>query len=878
VTAIPDRLAAALADRYRIERELGQGGMATVYLAEDLKHHRKVAIKVLKPELAAVLGAERFLLEIKTTATLQHPHILGLIDSGQVEDTAYYVTPFVDGGSLRQRLSREGELPIQDAVRILSQVADALAFAHHHGVVHRDIKPDNILLTGRHALVADFGVAKALLQVTGADRLTATGVSVGTPIYMAPEQATADPHVDHRADIYALGILGYEMLTGSPPYQGLSPQQILAAKVTEEAPPAAARRAGVPPVLNDLIAKCLEQRPADRYQSVDELLDRLETVTTPGGGTGPLTKPAGLRPARRVAWLAGAAVLVAAVVGAIALLREHPSTFTTASAVPVTSEPGLEYQPALSPDGSLVAYVQIHDGRQVVAVRSTRTIQGGEVLPAEADSDDQLFPTWSPDGEFIRFTNRPRGFFASQPQPWRQVGRLGGAAVPLALPRLTARPAWSRDGRALALIDNDSLFIYSARDTIALALPELSEANSVVWSPDGRWVAYVLGNSTWPYGPNTATSSIWVAPTAGGTPLRVAGGDFLNVSPVWLDAHHLLFVSNRDGPRQVYVVEIGATGPRGPELMVPGGTDAHSISVSADGTRLAIAKLTVRQNVRFYPQPTARPASISDGRPITTGAQAVETHDLSPDGQWLVYSSNLRGNADLYRVRLNGGDPIPLTTTPTHEFGPAWSPDGTEIAYESAGDLWVVPAGGGQPRQLTSGPANDLNPMWSRDGLTLAFDSNRSGGWRIWVLRRDRIGDPWAEPVQLTTTRCLNPRWVPDGSGLWCTSADTLMLVSPAGSVSRRLSLATLGVVEPHPVPAPDGATMYVPVTTGPNPGLWVFPVTGGPPRRVVRFDNPSLSALDIPGALTVVRGGVYLTTSELESDIWVMDIHRSSR
>jgi serine/threonine protein kinase/Tol biopolymer transport system component len=877
MTEASARLSAALADRYRLERELGAGGMATVYLAQDLKHDRQVAIKVLKPELAAAMGAERFLLEIRTIATLQHPHILGLIDSGQVADTAYYVTPFVDGGSLRQRLSREGELPIQDAARILSQVADALAFAHRRGVVHRDIKPDNILLTGRHALVADFGVAKAVLQATGADRLTATGVSVGTPIYMAPEQATADPHVDHRADIYALGILGYEMLTGVPPFQGLSPQQILAAKVTEEAPPAAARRSGVPPVLNELIAKCLEQRPADRYQSVDELLDRLETITTPGGGTGPLTRLGDVRPTRRVAWLAGAAVLVASVVSGVALLRERSSSFTTANAVPVTSEPGMEFQPALSPDGSLVAYVEIHDGRRVIAVRSTRTIQGGEVVPAEADSGDQVFPAWSPDGEFIRFTNIAEGVF-SRPHPWKEVGRLGGAAVRLALPRLAARPAWSRDGRSLALADNDSLFIYSARDTIALALPELSDANSVLWSPDGRWVVYVLGNSGWQYGPNTATSSIWVAPAAGGTPLRAAGGDFLNVSPVWVDAHHLLFVSNRDGPRQVYVTEIGSKGPRGPVQMVPGGTDAHSISVSADGTRLAIAKLTVRQNIRFYPLPTTQPVSISNGRPITTGAQAVETHDLSPDGQWLVYSSNLRGNADLYKVRLSGGDPIPLTTTPTDEFHPSWSPDGTEIAYEIAGDLWVVPAGGGQPHQLTSGPAGDLNPRWSRDGLTLAFDSNRSGGWRIWMLRRDRVGDDWVEPVQLTTTGCFNPRWVPDGSGLWCTSADTLILVSPAGLLSRRLSLATLGLVELHPVPAPDGATMYVPVTTGPNPGLWVLPITGGRPRQVVRFDNPSLSILDFPGTLTVARDGVYLTTVERESDIWVMDINRSDR
>jgi serine/threonine protein kinase len=871
------RLAAALADRYRLERELGQGGMATVYLAQDLKHDRRVAIKVLRPEVAAALGAERFVREIRTIAVLQHPHILGLIDSGEVESTAYYVMPFVDGESLRERLSREGELPVRDVIRTLGQVADALAYAHRHGVVHRDIKPDNVLLAERHAMVADFGVAKALTQAATSGRLTDTGMSVGTPLYMAPEQAAADPQADHRVDLYAVGVLGYEMLTGSPPFQGMSAQQVLAAKVTQRPESVLRRRPAIPPSLSDVIMKCLEPRPADRYQSADELLAEFETMATPGGGTTvPRSPRAPERERRRlIAIVAGAAVLVALVLAALAMLQRRTFSLTTSNAVPVTSEPGMEYQPSLSPDGSLVAYVEVRDGRQVVAVRSTRIVQGGEVLPAEADSGDQVLPTWSSDGELLRFTNTLPG----EPDrrfPWKEVGRLGGASRPLALPRSSRWIAWSRDERSLALVVDDSLFIYSARDTLTFALPEHSDANSVVWSPDGRWVAYVLGNSIWRDLPNTASSSIWAAPAAGGNPLLVAGGDFLNVSPVWLDLHHLMFVSNRDGPRQAYVVEVGSTGTRGPVQMVPGGTDAHSISVSADGTRLAIAKLTVRQNIRFYPVPTARPVSISDGRPITTGAQAVETHDLSPDGHWLAYSSNLRGNADIYKVRQSGGDPIPLTTTPTDEFSPAWSPDGTEIAYETAGDLWVVPAGGGEPHQLTSGPAIDLQPMWSRDGLSLAFTSNRSTRWEIWVLRRDRVGGPLVEPVQLTTTGCLVPRWVPDGSGFWCRhGADTLMLISPARLVLRRLKLPTEGGL---PVPAQDGSTLYVPVTTGPNPGLWGFTITGGRPRQIVRFDNPSLSFLDFPGTLTVARDGVYLTTVEQESDIWVMDIRRSGR
>jgi len=204
-----DTLRQALADRYAIEREVGQGGMATVYLAEDVKHHRKVALKVLRPEIAVTVGAGRFSREIEVAARLQHPNILPLLDSGEAAGFFFYVMPYVEGESLRERLARGGELPVQDAVRILMEVADALSEAHAHGVVHRDIKPDNVMLRGRHALVADFGVAKAVTEATGQQLLTSTGVALGTPMYMAPEQAMADPHQDHRVDIYALGLLGY---------------------------------------------------------------------------------------------------------------------------------------------------------------------------------------------------------------------------------------------------------------------------------------------------------------------------------------------------------------------------------------------------------------------------------------------------------------------------------------------------------------------------------------------------------------------------------------------------------------------------------------------------------------------------------------------
>ena len=326
----PGRLRAALSDRYRIERELGQGGMATVYLAQDLKHQRPVAIKVLRQELAASLGADRFLREVHIAAQLQHPHILTLIDSGRTggpadgpSDFLYYVMPYVEGETLRARLAREGEFPVGDAVRILREVADALAYAHAHGVVHRDIKPENVMLSGRHALVMDFGVAKAVSEATGRQSLTTVGVALGTPTYMSPEQATADPHVDHRADIYALGVMAYELLTGRPPFTGNTPQQVIAAHLSQAAEPVTRHRAAVPAPLAELVMQCLEKQPADRPQSAQKVLERFEELATPSGGmtpTGTAPHPA-VRRSRTPILAAASAVVLFAILGGLWVWR-----------------------------------------------------------------------------------------------------------------------------------------------------------------------------------------------------------------------------------------------------------------------------------------------------------------------------------------------------------------------------------------------------------------------------------------------------------------------------------------------------------------------------------------------------------------------------
>ncbi len=274
-----DRLTAALSDRYRLERELGQGGMATVYLAEDLKHGRKVAIKVLHPELSAVIGGDRFLAEIKLTASLQHPHILGLIDSGAVSltphasrltddsrlstDLLYYVMPFIEGETLRGRLTREKQLPVDDSIRLTKEVAAALEFAHKRGIIHRDIKPENILLQDGQALVADFGIALAVQQA-GGSRMTQTGMSLGTPAYMSPEQAMGERDIGARSDVYALGAMTYEMLTGEPPFTGPNSQAIVAKVLTETPPPLRPKRPTVPPAVEHAVLTALQKLPADR--------------------------------------------------------------------------------------------------------------------------------------------------------------------------------------------------------------------------------------------------------------------------------------------------------------------------------------------------------------------------------------------------------------------------------------------------------------------------------------------------------------------------------------------------------------------------------------------------------------------------------------
>jgi hypothetical protein len=350
-----DQLLAALADRYAIEREIGAGGMATVYLARDLKHDREVALKVLRPELGAVLGAERFLAEIRITARLDHPHILTLIDSGASGGLLYYVLPFVRGESLRDKITREKQLSVEEAVRIARQIASALDYAHKHGVVHRDIKPENILLHEGEAMLADFGIALGVKEA-GGNRLTETGLSLGTPQYMSPEQATGDRAVDARSDEYSLAAVLYEMLAGEPPVTGPTAQAMIAKLMTERPTRLRVVRASVPPEVEDAVAKALDKTPADRFASAADFARAIEHHTPMTGGHPSADAASAPRSVRRPIALAAAAIIVAGLAAAgYAKFRHRGAEWVLKDRSQLTFTGNVVYS-AISQDGKQLAY------------------------------------------------------------------------------------------------------------------------------------------------------------------------------------------------------------------------------------------------------------------------------------------------------------------------------------------------------------------------------------------------------------------------------------------------------------------------------------------------------------------------------------------
>lgn len=879
-----DRLKEALAGRYAVLRELGAGGMANVYVAEDLKHHRKVAVKVLRSELAAALGHDRFTREIEIAAQLQHPHILPLLDSGEAEGFLYYVMPYVDGDSLRDRLVRQGELPIQEAVRLLCEIVDALAYAHAHGVVHRDIKPDNVMLSGRHALVMDFGVAKAVSDATGQHSVTTAGVALGTPAYMAPEQASADPHLDHRVDIYALGVMAYEFLAGRPPFTGATPQQVLAAHVTQEPEPIATHRASIPPALAAVVMKCLAKHPADRWQTADELLARLEPLLNPSGDTTPV-RP-GLVAAQHRPMVGPRAVMVLVVLALVVttaalLLSSHRSTeVTLGRRTQVTLDPGLEVDPAISPDGKFITYAA---GPTSLMKLYIRQLEGGNTVPISADLSGNLRrPLWSPDGARIAFQS-PRGI--------ETVTALGGIPKLLVGVEGANRPtdfAWSPDGQRIAFRRLDTLYTRALGEGTSRAVATGFEIHSPAWSPDGTWIAYVSGNSDFVFSPsifgNLAPSAIWLAPAAGGPAVPVTDNKSMNVSPVWLPrGRQLLFISDRDGGRDIYRVALRSSGqPAGPPTRLSAGLNAHTISITADGSRLAYSVFTETANVWSVAVGAGDAIEVSQGNPVTTGRQSNEGLDVSLDGRWLAFDSDRSGNQDIYKMPLAGGEPEQLTTDPQDDFGPAWSPDGKEIAFHSFRngnrDIFTMPAAGGPAQPVVATPSQERGPDWSPNGRQLAFSSNQTGRYEVHIISRE--GRSWGAPRQVTRGADL-PRaggafqWSPDGRFIAYIGGQSLKIISPHGGEPRTLvdvrdSLA-LPVPEKLTWSADSRLVYFVAHDARGLAGVWSVGLNGGPPRRRVRFEDP---ATDFGRGRFASSGNrVYFPLEKRESDIWIAEV-----
>jgi Tol biopolymer transport system component/tRNA A-37 threonylcarbamoyl transferase component Bud32 len=742
-----ERLRASLADRYRIERELGQGGMATVYLAQDLKHNRKVAIKVLKPELAAVLGADRFVQEIQTTAQLQHPHILPLFDSGEADGFLFYVMPYIEGETLRGKLNRETQLGIDEAVKITVEVADALAYAHEHGVIHRDIKPENILLHAGRPMVADFGIALALSAAAGG-RMTETGLSLGTPHYMSPEQATADKDITGRSDIYSLASVLYEMLTGEPPHMGNSAQQIIMKIVTEDAQPVTRLRKSVPTNVTAAVAQGLEKLPADRFDSAKAFADALTnpsfTTLRVAPGTAPGTPP--YRRPRVLAALAAAAAL-GLLAGWLVGGRggDHGSVGPTdvvravlplADSVMVTGIPSMRF--AISPSGTRIAFVGRKDGVSQLWVREL----GDESARPLPDTRDAVDPFFSPDGASV-------GFFSGT------VFRGTGTQVSIKV-------------------------VAFAGGGVRTIVPD-----SVVYYGGGSW-----GDDNRIYFTN-ANRGLESVSAAGGAVTQVAqvdsslGATELDFPDVLPGSRHALVMLWRGSPGASHIGVVDLRSGRVTDL-TPGSIGRYvAPGFLAIGT--ADGQVLV---ARFDP---AKATLTSTPVPMLKGVQQEGTNGtvqfaVSATGT-LLYQPTLGETGGLVWVSRDGKE-SPVDTSMHGTFlDPVISPDGVEFAVTktsgSERQVWVKQLATGTFTRLTVDVANADRPAWAPDGRRVAFLAT-SGGVRTAFIRR-ADGSDSTQAVVASRPRLDEIAFAPSGRY-------TLLRTEGTGAGTRHLLVMENGV------------------------------------------------------------------------------------
>jgi len=768
MSVLADRFISVLSDRYRIERELGRGGMATVYLAHDVRHDRKVAIKILHAELAAVLGAERFLSEIKTTASLQHPHILPLFDSGQVESELFYVMPFVDGESLRDRLTREKQLPIVEALRIAREVADALEYAHSRGVIHRDIKPENILLQGGHALVADFGIALAV-QHAGAERMTQTGLSLGTPQYMSPEQAMGEKTIDRRSDVYSLGAVLYEMLSGEPPFVAATGPALVAKIVTDEPRPLTELRKSIPRHVDAATRQALEKMPADRFDTAAEFSAALANPA--------FVRAAGGRPVASMALGSAATWRTAAIgLGAVALVLASALAFALVRA-------------------------RRDDGQRRGVLRV------GVYLPDNQLPHDERFSAFvfsvSPDGSGFVYEG-PAVEAGAETQLWmRRWNQL--SATPVAGTAGATFSAFSPDGKSIAFLALPlQLKVVSLTGGLATFVTDSGlfdfrgSGGGIAWGNDG--MLYVSGK----------TGLLKISPTSRVrqrvSVLDSARGDFAHVFPDLLPNGKgalvtILPKNHRIDDETIGVVNFatGVTSPIFKGVMARYLRSGHVVYAQASGALMAA------------PFDEDRLAVIGPAVPV---ADTAANFALSRDGD-LVYAKTVPTTNHVVWVDRSGIERGTWSGLTGASFKtPRLSPDGRRLAIsinrDDGGALWVAPVDGGPMTRLTFDGSMNERPAWSPDGQRITFTSDHAGAHIRLFERRADGGGPTTMVNVFDARRIFGAEWAPRGDWLLFRTDDQavgnadIMGIRPGIDTVARSFVAT-PAQELAPAISPDG-------------------------------------------------------------------------
>ncbi len=873
---------------YEITHFHSAGGMGEVYRARHVVLDRVVAIKTVRAAHANGDAGLRLMREARHASQLSHPNICTIHEVGEAGGTPFIVMEFIEGRSLSSIL-RDGGLALTEVVNTALPLASALAHAHERGIVHRDLKSSNIVLaTDGRPVVLDFGLARRVpLHGTPASEdstITSDRPLAGTLSYMAPEVLRGG-HADARSDIWSLGVVLYEMATGTLPFTGRTPFETSSAIMREVPRPMPPQ---VPLVLRLIIERCLVKDPAARYERASDVGAALHAIRQRRAW--PLVGRLMVSARRRTLYAAGAGILLlAGGIASFSRIRDYIADARSAlpvtvlgKATQVTTEAGLEIHPAISPDGTLLAYAAGNSQHTQIFIRP---LEGGRRPSALADGDrrQQAHPRWSPDGTQIVFLAE---------DGVHVVAAAGGAARQVVAGRVEAPVSaadWSPDGKEIAFVQGDTLFA-RALDGGATRVLHVSRGDwlhSCAWAPTGRHIACVSGNYEFVrtgrrFG-NLAPSQLLVIPAGGGEAVAVTDRAGINQSPAWsTDGGQLYFVSNHHGPRDVYVLPMSESGrPTAGATRLSAGLGAQSISLSRDGRQLAYASYTAWGNLWSLPIPALPPVSTSHATPLTSGTQVIEAMRVSRDRRWLYYSSDLRGNSDIYRVAVTGGEPEQLTTDPAEEFAPDLSPDGTTIAYHSfqtgSRDIVLRTPDGKSVKRITNSRRQESTPHWSPDGQSLVL-WNQAPFNMVEVIRRTGDGT-WGSPVPLVNDVEF-PSWSPNGQLVLGTHriSKAVVLIRPETGAMRTAYAPRAGTADPSVERvewSPDGRSIFFKsLDASGQASFWVIPAAGGRPRLLVRFDDPGRPS-SRPDFATDGRR-FYFTIEDRRSDISVAEvIHR---